>query len=722
MSKKIKILIQFFIFSLILSSSLIFAADSETSISTSMVNLIFQLSFIIIAAWLGGYLFKKIKLQSVLGEIFAGMIIGPYCLGQIKLPGFEHGIFPIANSSFPISPELYSYATVASILLLFLVGLETDMKTFFKYSLAGLIVGLSGVVFSFVLGDILGIIFAKYALGLDYGFLDIMPLFLGIISTATSVGITARILSEKKKMNSPEGVTILAAAVIDDVLGIILLAVVIGIAKSGHIAWGAVSAIALKAVGIWLVFSALGLIFAYKISKALKLFKDKFSISIMAVALAMFLAGFFEKSGLTMIVGAYITGLSLSKTDISLMIQENLGILQKFLIPVFFCVMGMLVDISQMGSPIILTFGLLYLLFAVAGKVIGCMLPSYFLNFNNIGALRVGVGMIPRGEVALIIVGIGLAAGVLTKEIFSIALIMTFLTTLITPPILDKLFSIPKTGVKSEKKNISDEKKEEIIFKMPNEETQNFILPKIIEHFEEEGYFVHNLDIQDKIYQIRRETHIISFKVDKENSFVFDCLENEAPFIYTMFYEVLGDLENTISNLQKIANKEKIVGNIFHSTKEKIAIETKLKNLINQDAITIDLKSNSKNGILGELLDLLVEAKRLSPDSKETILQELINREQILTTGMQNFIALPHVRTDTVDSMLVAIGIKKSGVDFQAIDGNLSKFFILTLAPKNSQEPYLKFMSEIAQMLAHENIQDFLNVSTNLELYEKLLK
>mgnify|MGYP002166076495 CR=1 FL=1 len=135
------------------------------------------------------------------------------------LPGFEHGFFPLLEgASLPVSVPLYSIATLGSIMLLFMSGLETDLRMFFRYSVVGTVVGLGGVIFSFVFGAVLGMLL------LHAPFMDPRCLFLGILSTATSVGITARILSEKKSIDSPEGTTILAAAVIDDVLGIICLA------------------------------------------------------------------------------------------------------------------------------------------------------------------------------------------------------------------------------------------------------------------------------------------------------------------------------------------------------------------------------------------------------------------------------------------------------------------------------------------------------------------
>ena len=230
-----------------------------------MMMLVLQLGIILFAAKASGILFEKLHMPAIIGEIAAGMVIGPYLLGGITLPWFGHALFPIYGN-FPISYELYGFTTVASIVLLFLVGLETDLEMFLKYSLAGSIVGIGGVLVSFVLGDLVAVMFSKYLFGNQYGFTHPICLFLGVVSTATSVGISARILSERRKMQSPEGVTIISGAVIDDIIGVIMLAIVIGIAKSSHVEWVKVAAIGAKSILIWVGFTALGIIFSQHIS------------------------------------------------------------------------------------------------------------------------------------------------------------------------------------------------------------------------------------------------------------------------------------------------------------------------------------------------------------------------------------------------------------------------------------------------------------------------
>ncbi|MDD4204894.1 MAG: cation:proton antiporter, partial [Candidatus Delongbacteria bacterium] len=340
-------------------------AGSE-DITHRMTMFIFQLGVIIFAAKLSGMFFEKIKLPGTLGEITAGIILGPYLLGSVSLSflGFDQGLFPASNGSVPVTPELYAISIIASIMLLFISGLETDLKLLLRYLFSGGIVGLGGVIFSFFPGALVGMYF------LDLPFMSSPVLFLGIMSTATSVGITAMILSKNKYMESPEGVTILSAAIIDDVLGIIILAVVVGIASvlktGGSIDWGGIGYISGKALVVWLGLTTAGLLMAGKISTFLKKFGSKYSYAIIAFGLSMFFAGIFEKAGLAMIIGAYVTGLTLSKTDISYEIQEAIHPLKEFLVPIFFTVMGMLVNIKTITLGT-LAFATVYSIVALMG-------------------------------------------------------------------------------------------------------------------------------------------------------------------------------------------------------------------------------------------------------------------------------------------------------------------------------------------------------------------
>lgn len=685
-----------------------------------MVQLVFQIGIILFAASIGAWLFEKLHMPSVLGEIFAGMLIGPYCLGSIPVPGFEHGFFPQVNN-FPVSPELYGFATVASIVLLFFVGLRTDIPKLMKYSTAGSLVGIGGVVFSFAFGVLAIVLFSQFFLGHKFGFMHPATLFLGVISTATSVGITARILLDKKRIDSPEGTTILSGAVIDDVLGIIILAVVASIIKSGNTQWSHILKISATAIFIWLGFTACGLYFSNKISRLLKISKNPVTMMVLSVGMALLLAGTFEKSHLAMIIGAYVMGLSFSKTDIVFTIDDKLSALYRFLVPIFFCAMGMLVNFKYFLSGNILGIGLVFTLFAIFGKILGCAVPLVFLNFNLTGILRIGVGMVPRGEIALIVAGIGLASGVLTNETFSIAIIMTYLTTMITPFVFEKMLSVDKPVLRKELE-IEDTDKE-LVFGIPNPQTQELVVNKVLLTLENEGFFVSlpDMDTTDRLYQIRKDNTSIMMLVTND-AVVFRSKESDQAFINLLYIEVVGELEDMVRNLRSLASREEIGRKLFADNENgdnKGATGVNLEGILSPVMVKYDLKSTNKPELFDELLELLFRSGQINEDQQQEIMGELLDRESKISTGMQHGIALPHAKVNSVKRLVCVIGLKKEGIDFDSLDGEPSTIFIMSLAPVGAAQSQLEFMAQVSKLLLQpENRKKVLKANSNKELYQ----
>ena len=416
-------------------------------ITHTMMLLCFQLAVIIISAKLIGELFDRVfRMPAVLGELAAGLLIGPYALGALHLPVIG-ALFPLEQAAqslpdgtviIPVSGIIYGISTVASILLLFLAGLETDFRQFMKYAGPGGLVGIGGVLGAFVTGDLLTVLFGAALGHPEWTVTSGVPMFMGTISVATSVGITARVLSEKGKLDTPEGVTILSGAVIDDVLGIIVLAVVVGLNSptGSDTHWAAVAG---KAFGIFAVVSLLMILLSKPLKNIFNCFTGPGVVPGVAFGIALLLAGVMESAGLAMIIGAYVTGLALAKEqELAHYLDRQLRPMYNVLVPVFFCTMGMLVDFSAMKGALV--FGLVFSVVAVVSKVVGCGLPTFLVKFNMRGALRVGFGMLPRGEVALIVAGIGLTKQVIQSDMFGVAIMMTLITTVLAPPLLVKFF------------------------------------------------------------------------------------------------------------------------------------------------------------------------------------------------------------------------------------------------------------------------------------------
>lgn len=676
-------------------------------ITEIITNLVFQLAVIIFAARIFGKLAARVGIPSVLGELVSGIIIGPFALGGISLPGFPNGLFGVTESlAGAISPELYAFSQIASIILLFSSGLETDLSLFIKYSVSGGIIGLGGVVVSFFFGAGCAM-FILPVLGIECsGLFDVKCLFLGIMSTATSVGITARILSDKKKMDSPEGVTILAAAVFDDVLGIVLLAVVMGIVSAlgsgASLSGGKIGLIAIKAFGIWLIATLVFILLSKKIARFVRLFGGATDFSIAALGVAFLLAGFFEKENIAMIIGAYTTGLALSGTDIAPVIQEKIHSLYKFFVPIFFAVTGMSVDITKLFSQKVLICGGIYTLIAVLSKLLGCGLPALGLGFNVKGGFRIGSGMIPRGEVALIIAGIGLtakdAAGlpIVNQDLFGVVILMTLVTTLLAPPILNVSLSIKGRGTKKE---IADAESQIFEWDFKNQELTHLVMDILHRDLRAEGFYVQMMNVTDGICTARRGDTAISLR-EEDTNLIIETDEKDMGFIKGELYEIMLRLNKSMQSLSALKNTASLQYG-FASPENRVT--NSITRYLNPACISTNLKGNTKEEIFEELITLLCQSGNV--ENRELVKISLVEREKSMSTGLEKGIAIPHTKTDGVKETCVAIGIKADGVDFNSLDGKPAQIFVMLVSPVNGSNPLMRAMAAFSGALMHEEIR-----------------
>ena len=357
-----------------------------------------------------------------------------------------------------------------------------------------------------------------------------------------------------------------------------------------------------------------------------------------------------------MIIVAYVMGLTLSRTDLNHVIREKLHPVYVFLVPVFFTVMGMLVDVRLLASKEVLLFGLLYTFVAALAKIIGCGVPALFVNFNLRGALRIGAGMLPRGEVTLIIAGTGLAAGLLNPKIFGVVVFMTFCAALLAPPTLVHMFKSPKSGLR---RPVKESDSSELVFSFPSFMAAELLVGKLLTAFESEGFFVHTLSRAERLYQLRQEGIVIAFQ-HRDKDIIFDVNKTEIPFVNTAMVEVVAELERTIQELKKPLDIAELSRRIQEADGAVHSIAS-LQGYLRKGLLVADLKGSSKEAIIDELLEVLHRSGYVMDiaDARKAVL----GREASMSTGMQFGVAIPHGRTDSVDKLVCAIGIKTDGVE-----------------------------------------------------------
>ncbi|WP_102347722.1 cation:proton antiporter [Bacillus sp. Marseille-P3661] len=390
---------------------------------------LFELAVIIFAVKLFGHLSTKIGQPSVFGKLLVGIILGPSLLNIIH---------PNALIS-----EL---AEVGVILLMFLAGLETDLKEFKKNAFASTTVAIGGVILPFLGGMGLSMIF---------GFETNVAIYVGVLLVATSVSISVQTLRELGKLKTREGVTILGAAVLDDVLGIIILSAVLGLSAGSAAGAGGIGALAFLIVKIALFFVIAIAIGYYVLPMALKVFQ-RFQVTetllAFSVIVAMLFAYMGEIFGVAGIVGSYVCGLMLSLTPHREEMTHKVESFSfPFFVPLFFVNIGLVANFKEI-NPSIIWFGVLLVIVAILGKIFGCALGAKVAKFSNASSFGIGAGMVARGEVGLIIAMIGIERGIITNDLFSAAIIVVIATTLATPPLIKLLMkddNNSKTNIES---------------------------------------------------------------------------------------------------------------------------------------------------------------------------------------------------------------------------------------------------------------------------------
>lgn len=369
------------------------------------------------SAKLGGALLRKLGQPNVIGEIIAGMIVGPHLLGLVS------------ESEFHIV-----FAEMGVVFLLFIVGLETRPTDLFKVGRQAGTVALFGIVLPFGLALLL-----MNALGRS----TIEGLFVGAALTATSVGITARVLSELGYLGTRVARIILGAAVLDDILGMLILAVVAGLAAgtlSGfHIQVLAAEAVAFVVLSLLLARFAAGRFSSRFTRRASG--TSRGPIFAIAIALCFALSALADKIGLAAIIGAFFAGIIFAEIPQAPALRRNMEPIHELLVPMFFVLMGAHVDVPRLLTAEVLPIGLLITFVAIIGKVVGCSFASFRLGWRD--ALAVGVGMTPRGEVGIVVAIIGLRSGVVSSDLYSQIILMSVLTSLFAPGLLRKLLVPP---------------------------------------------------------------------------------------------------------------------------------------------------------------------------------------------------------------------------------------------------------------------------------------
>lgn len=379
-----------------------------------VTSFVLQLSILLVAAIVGGLLIKRFGYPVALGELLVGIILGP-------------SVFNLITDQATVSV----FAELGAIILLFYIGLETEIGDLKKQLLPSITVGVLGAIVPLVL---------CYYTALAFGISSNESLFLGVVFTATSIGITVRLLKDMGKLNNPIGLTVLGAGIVDDVVAIILLSVVLSILSGSANSFDIVLVI-IKAIAFWAIIVLIGLKVVGKVIDRLR-FDDEYII-LFLLAYGFLSAYIAAIIGLSAIVGAFAAGLPLTRKQVKVkMVLDQTKSLYMFFVPIFFISIGTLINLSVFGEAAFL--GLVITAIAFIGKIVGSFIAAKMNKFSNNDALKIGISMTPRGEMGLIVASLGLTSGLITTGIYSVAVMAVILTTFIAIPILKQVLSDKK--------------------------------------------------------------------------------------------------------------------------------------------------------------------------------------------------------------------------------------------------------------------------------------
>ncbi|BAZ69064.1 sodium/hydrogen exchanger [Fischerella sp. NIES-4106] len=439
--------------------SLPLLANTGETADSSLVVAAVLLSLVVVyfASKLGGELSNRFGLPPVLGELVSGVVVGVSVLHLLVFPetGADSsgsliisflkttaGLTPdAAESVFLTQSEVISVlAELGVIILLFEIGLESNLKDLMSVGIQAAIVAVVGVVVPFTAGTA--------GLMILFGIPAVPAIFAGAALTATSIGITSKVLSELGRLNSKEGQIILGAAVIDDVLGIIVLAVVASLAKDGAVDVGKVVYLIISASGFLLGAIALGNIFNKSFVAIVDKLKTRGELVIPAFIFAFVMAYIADVIQLEAILGAFAAGLVLEETDKRKELQKQIVPIADMLVPIFFVTVGAKTDLSVL-NPAVPTNreGLMMASFLIIVAILGKVITGFSIfGQPQINRLAIGVGMIPRGEVGLVFLGIGSSINILSKPLEAAIIMMVIITTFLAPPVLRFVFPEPTLG------------------------------------------------------------------------------------------------------------------------------------------------------------------------------------------------------------------------------------------------------------------------------------
>lgn len=683
------------LFACIATSAL--AATNQPTTHPPVTSMLLLFGLLAVTARLGGMLCDHWRLPFNLGELAAGFLLSPLLLGKVSLAGLRDGLGPMIERHLPIGGTWTILVQVALLSLLFMMGLETDVRLARRRN--------AGIIGFGVLGNLGAIVLTFLGLFVLRAFLLaesspdtwIGSLFLtGVALSFASTGTTTRMLSRLRKLETPEGADTMVASIADHLSGVFWLIAATGyflVPKNGSdplgIAWRALwhSAVTMVPIGVLCFWAA---------ARAARTHfepRNTAGIATLVFALAMLAAGVLGQAGMSALGGAYLTGVALAGSDWRHAVQEKLELLHTALVPTTIALFAMLLPLDILSSSRVWLLTAVLLVCTVAGKALGSRPMAGVAGYNQLGWLRISSMLLPRGEITLTIAATSYFTGLCNAEIAMAMVLLVIATELAALPVLHKVFIREKSGL-IDGDTVTTVHHQD--FPFPSYDASRAIVARLIDVFETEGFHVRLINRRAAIFQLIREDVTLGLRTDGDRMIV-DCAATDRPLVNGAMVEVLAGIERHLLELRRPLDAIGLVRGVQFAAQLPRASVAIVKKFLGVNTLRPRLMADTKAAAITELIEMLNEEGLIH--DRHAALNDVVQREEGFTTGLEHGVALPHARTAAVDRLVCAIGLKREGIDFGCLDGQPARIVVLLLAPLHKPAPMLQAIAGLSGIL-----------------------
>lgn len=679
---------------------------------------ILQLGVLVLAAKLCGRLMHRWRIPRVLGEVGAGLLVGPYLLGGVALPFFPDGLMCDAAGLLQSPGPAYGVITITLVVFFFLVGLDTDLQLIRRAAAGGAAAGIGGFTLCFF-STLAVLVWAAPRLtgGQAWGWTSPQALLACTAVSVASVGMLSRMLAARQRLESPAGRVALTAALTDNVLGLFLFTVfsgawaaeATGVRPDAHL----LASVTLRALIGFAVVALCGFPIARYVNGLALREKNYTSAFAVSAACLLIAGGVMGAMGLSVLAGAYVMGIAFSTTDLRHEIRERLDFVSVVLVPACFAAVGMQISPGLFGDAETMAGVALFVGVVIFAKVLGCALPAAVAELNGIGCLRVGAASLSRGEITIALASAVIGLGTLPAGVLLGVVLVVAITSALGPFLAGCTFAFGGNGTR---KNFAMPESVKVVFQFPSHQAALVMVNRAVEIFEDDGFYAHRLSRHQVLYRISRESQVIHLQ-EREGEVTFECSERERPLINTVMLELSSGVEQSLRELQKPLDDvllRKNMQSVAPASAASVA-SAMLRNRFAVEALKPRLLATTKQGAISELVTLLYENGLVM--DRERAVQAVFEREQSLSTGLEYGLAIPHARTDAVNRLVCAVGLKKEGLDFDAVDGKPVRIVALVLAPDTAATPQLQLIAQLCRLLNEQGRAALLACDTAQDMF-----